>query len=198
MRQHIPLISFGMIATGVLFLTAAAAQEGMSTSGFAVYSSNQPQLPVRFEYPADWQVEDSRGTTEAYTQVQIYGPASLEGRLRTYMVVRAVPPKAQGGLYAGLDEMVGAYQKTILPTLRIEQERQTVVLGSPARVLDINGTLLLPWKARDPQPVPVKSQRVFMEKNGLFYELSWMATPETSEAVERFFSHLLNTLVLND
>ena len=168
----------------------------MAEGSFTLYRSHQPQLPVSFEYPADWQVEDSSGTIEAYAQVQIYGPASLEDRLRTYLVVRAIPPKAQGGRYAGLREMVEAYQKTLMPSLRIEQEREALVLETTATVLDISGTLLLPWEAKDPQPVPVKSQRIFLEKNGRLYELSWMATPDVSPRVEAAFSHLLQTLTL--
>lgn len=195
MRCSIPIVGFGIIASGVL-LMAAHAQEGRATTAFTIYQSNQPQLPVRFEYPADWEVEHSSGTTEVYSQVQIYAPKSLEDRLRMYMVVRAIPPKAQGGRYAGLPEMIEDYQKTLLPSLRIEQDQQTAVLGSAARQLEISGTLRLPWKSPLAQPVPVKSQRIFLEKNGWLYELGWLATPEISYEVEEAFSHLLQTLTL--
>ena len=165
---------------------------------FTLYHSDHAQLPVSFEYPAEWQVEYSSGTAETYAQVQVYGPASLDHRLRTYMVIRAVPPKAQGGRYAGVSEMAAAYQTTLLPGLRVDQDRQEAVLGSPATILDVSGTLNLPWEvSRAPRPVPVKSRRVFLEKNGWLYELSWLTTPEASQQVERAFSHLLKTLVLS-
>jgi hypothetical protein len=186
-----------MIASGVWLLTAEA-QEGQVTRTFAVYQGDLLQLPVRFEYPADWQVESSSGSTEIYSQVQIYGPPSLEDRLRTYLVVRAIPPKVHGGRYENLDEMVEGYRKDLLPTLHIEQEQQTIVLGQPARLLDVIGTLRLPWKSPTSELVPVKSQRIFLDKNGWFYELAWMATPEVALTVEEAFSHLLQTFSLSE
>ena len=198
MRHRISRIGFGMIAGSALFLMTAGLQEGWAENVFTLYRSDHAQLPVSFEYPAEWQVEYSSGTEEAYAQVQMYGPASLDTRLRTYMVVRAVPPKAQGGRYAGVGEMVAAYQTTLLPGLRVEQDRQIIVLDSPATMLDVSGMLNLPWEvSRAPRPVPVKSQRVFLEKDGWLYELSWLTTPEAAQQVERAFSHLLNTLVLS-
>ena len=198
MPHRISRIGFGMIAAGMLFLLTAGLQEGRAERMFSLYRSEHAQLPVSFEYPAEWQVEYSSGTAEAYAQVQMYGPAALDTRLRTYIVVRVVPPKAQGGRYAGVGEMVAAYQTTLLPGLRVDQDRQIVVLDSPATILDISGMLNLPWEvSRAPKPVPVKSQRVFLEKNGWLYELSWLTTPEASQQVERAFSHLLSTLVLS-
>ena len=197
MRRSTLVTGFGMIVSVAFFLVASYRDDGMAAESFTLYRSQQPQLPVSFEYPADWQVEDSSGTTEKYTQVQVYGPPSLETRLRTYMVVRAVPPKAEGGRFAGLGEMVEEYQKTLMPSLRIDQAQETVVLDVLARRLDISGTLSLPWKSKDPHPVPVKSQRIFLEKDGRLYELSWMATPEASQEVERAFSHLLDTLAIS-
>ena len=198
MPHRISRIGFGIIVGSALFLLTASLQEGRAESMFTRYQSEQAQLPVSFEYPAEWQVEYSSGAAEAYAQVQMYGPASLDKRLRTYMVVRAVPPKAQGGRYAGVGDMVAAYQTTLLPGLRVDQDRQTVVLDSPATMLDVSGMLNLPWEvSRAPRPVPVKSQRVFLEKNGWLYELSWLTTPEASQQVERAFSHLLSTLVLS-
>jgi hypothetical protein len=168
----------------------------MATSSFAIYRSEQPELPLSFEYPSDWHVERSQGSSEAYAQVQVYGPESLEGRLRTYIVVRVIPPQADGGRYASVGEMAEDYRKTLLPTLRIEQDRELTVLESPAHVLDVSGTVLLPWKSPNAQSVPVKSQRVFFEKGARLYELAWMATPEVAPAVEAAFSHLLQTLTI--
>ena len=61
------------------------------------YHSRSAELPVQFEYPADWEAEYSRGSTEAYAQVQVYAPSAVESRLRSYLVVRAVPSGSSGG-----------------------------------------------------------------------------------------------------
>ena len=195
MRCHTFMIGFGMIAVGVLVLPARA-HDLMATHSFVVYRSDQQELPVSFEYPADWRVEYSKGTIEAYAQVQIYGPDSLDTRLRTYLVVRALPPKTKGGRYADVGEMIEAYRNTLPPSLRIDHEGETTVLGEPSPVIDISGTLPLPWNSQQAQQVPVKSQRVFFEHHGRLYELAWMATPEASSTVNAAFSRLLQTLAL--
>ena len=196
MRGDMMRAGSGIIGVGLLLI--ACASTGMAQHTFTMYRSTQSRLPVSFEYPADWQVEPSSGMMEAYTQVQLYGPASLDARLRTYMVVRVLPPKGQGGRFADAAAMADDYRKTLMPTLHIDQERQTQVLGTPAAMVDVSGTLLLPWKGTHPTPVPVKSQRVFFEKAGRLYELSWMATPEASAVVEQAFTHLLATLRLTE
>lgn len=195
MRRRIFLVCFGMIAGGVL-LPRAHAQEGGTTGTFSVYQSQQPQLPVSFEYPADWQLEPSTGKVEAYTQVQIYGPASLDHRLRTYLVIRGVAPQSAGGRYAGLNEMVDSYRHTLQQGLQIDQELHVSVLGVPAIEVEVSGTFRLPWESPAAQAVAVKSQRIFLEKNGRLYELAWMATQEAAPEVEQVFSHLLHTLTV--
>ena len=188
-------IIFGMMAGGAVLLLGHA-QEGHATGTFTRYASSRPQLPVAFEYPADWSVEESSGTYEAYSQVQIYGPESLESRLRTYLVVRSMPPKTDGGRYTSVREMVDAYRQTLQPGLRIAGEQQIAVSGVPAIQLDISGTLRLPWESQEGKLVPVTSQRIFFERQGRFYEAGWMGTPEVSDTVAAVFAHLLQTLTL--
>jgi len=182
--------------TGTLLLTAAWTGEGHTIETFAQYRSQSPRLPVAFEYPSAWQVEESSGTSEVYAQVQIYGPASLEPRLRTYLVVRCVPPKADGGRYMSLSEMVETYRATMQAGLRVDEERATDVMGQPATQLDVSGIFQLPLDSPGERSVPVKSQRVFFEHDGRLYELAWMATPEVSDHVAAAFSHLLESLTL--
>jgi uncharacterized protein YceK len=183
----------GVVALGgVLF-----AQEAMGPKPFLVYRSDQPRLPVSFEYPAGWEAEYSKGTQEAYAQVAVYAPASLEDRMRAYMAVRALPPRDAGGRYAGLTDVIASYREQLMPSLRIDAERNTTVLDLPTTVLEVSGTLLLPWKSLAAQPVPVKGQRLFFEAHGLVYELSWLATPEASPQLEAAFSHLLETLAFS-
>lgn len=166
----------------------------MASSGFAVFRSDRPQLPLQFEYPADWQLEPSSGSIERYTQVQLYGPKALEPRLRSYIVVRAIPPKTEGGRYADLSDAVRQYEDTLLPTLRITQRRQTTVLGANGQLLDVQGAMRLPWESRNAELVPTQSQRLFFAHDGLLYEIAWTATPEAAPAVQAAFEHLLGTL----
>jgi hypothetical protein len=70
-------------------------------------------------------------------------------------------------------------------------------LGLPARQVSVSGTLRLPWKSPQALLVPVKGERIFVERNGWLYELGWMATPEASETVEAAFAHVLRTLVVD-
>ena len=186
---------FGMMA-GALLLLMGYPREGRTTEAFLPYQNAKPQLPVKFEYPAGWQVEESSGTSEVYSQVQIYGPASLEPRLRTYLVVRAVPPKAEGGRYASLSDMVETFRATLQPGLRIDQEQPIQVSGRPATKLELSGQLWLPWKSPNAKPIAVKSQRIFLERAGRFYEFAWMSTPEVSEQVIAVFSRLLETFTV--
>ena len=176
----------------------AFAREGVAATPFTVFTGNPPDLPLRFEYPTDWEVERSSGASERYTQVQLYGPASLDARLRTYITVRVVPPKLQGGRYADVKEMVDSYRQTLMPTLTIDRQRRTSVLSCEAILLDVSGIIQLPWNSPKAVPVLVKSQRLFFEKNKLFYELSWMATTEAAPSVEPLFAHLLETLALSE
>ena len=186
----------GMMA-GAAWLMAGFYQEAQSMETFRRYQGSRSQLPVSFEYPAEWQLEESSGTREAYWQVQVYGPESVEARLRTYLVVRAVPPKAEGGRYEGVSQMVESYRKTLQPGLRVEGERRISVSGLPAIRLDLSGALRLPWKSPKAVPIAVKSQRIFLENEGRLYELGWMATPEAAATVEAAFAHVLRTLVVD-
>lgn len=187
----------GMMAGGLL-LNWTFVSQGQTPMQFASYHSQRPQLPVQFEYPAGWQVEESSGKEETYWQLQIYGPSSLESRLRTYLVIRAVPPKASGGRYADVQEMTASYRTTLQPGLRIDQEQQRTLLGEPAVQLALSGALSLPWWSGDPQEVDVKGQRLFFAKRGWLYELGWLATPESSAHVVEAFTHLLHTLTINE
>ena len=187
-------VFFGMMAAVGLLMVFP--REGWTTDAFALYQSAKPQLPVKFEYPADWQVEESSGSQEAYAQVQVYGPSSLEPRLRTYLVVRAVPSKTGGGRYASLEEMISAFRDTLQPGLRIDGTHPAQVAGGSATQVEVSGQLWLPWESPKAVPVPVKSQRVFLERGGRFYEFAWMATPEVSGQVGAAFSRLLDTFTV--
>lgn len=181
-----------MMAGGGLLLIGQV-QEGQATESFAQYRSTAPQLPVAFEYPSTWQVEESSGTHEAYAQVQIYAPASLEPRLRTYLVVRSIPPKAEGGRYASLNEMVDSYRATLQSGLRVDAQREVQIMSQSATQLEVSGVFRLPWESRGERSVPVKSQRVFFESNGRLYECGWMGTPEVAAQTAAAFVHLIQT-----
>jgi hypothetical protein len=116
--------------------------------------------------------------------------------MRTYVVVRAIPPKAAGGRYDGLAEMIGSYREKLQPGLMVEGERQVTVLGVPATQLELGGSLRLPWRSPEARPVPVRGQRVFLQKDGRLYELGWLATPEAAAEVGAAFNRLLETLAL--
>jgi len=191
-----PWLAVGMMGGFGLVAAAHNHEEGHTAEMVAVYRSSRPELPVAFEYPAAWQVEESSGTHEAYAQVQVYGPESLEPRLRAYLVVRRMPSKAEGGRYASLGEMIESYRATMQSGLRIDGERGVDVWGHPATQLDVSGIFQLPLDAPGERSAPVKSQRVFVEQDGQFYELAWMATPEVADQVSAAFSRLLQTLTL--
>lgn len=197
MRRGVSIVCVSLAASAAWLISANAEEGSAMKPVVASYRSAQPLLPISFEYPKEWKVEPSSGTMETYAQVQIYGPATVEHRLRTYLVIRVIPPKAQGGRYAGLNEMVETYRQSALPHLRVEQERHVVALGSPARQFEIVGTLQLPWWSKGSEPVPVKGRRIFFERNGSLYELGWLATPEASPTVEEAFAHLLLTLTFH-
>lgn len=187
----------GMMAGMALLLIGAAGGQSTTMDAFATYSSPTPQLPVRFEYPAGWQPEESAGSHERYTQVQVHAPESFESRLRVYLVIRVIPPKAEGGRYEDLDEMIESYRATMQAGLHVDEEREVQVLGLAATQLDISGTFrLLSRETPGERAVPVKSQRVFFEQDGRLYELAWMATPEVSDQVAAAFTHLLQTFSL--
>ena len=194
MRSHQrALVRFGMMAAGCVLL-AVPSQGETPTNAFAVYQSDQPQLPLRLEYPTGWDVELSSGKMEPYTQVQFYAPASLESRLRIYLVARALPPKAAGGRYADVGELAASYRASLPPTFAINGERATTVLGVSARQVGVAGTLQLPWMSSNAHPVSVVGQRVFCERAGRLYEFAWLATPAAAPQVEAAFMHLLETL----
>ena len=184
------------ITLAAWLLVMVHAPEGYPTGTFEVYRSATPPLSVSFEYPAGWQAEESSGSTERYRQVQLYAPPELEPRLRIYIVVRAVPAKDLGGKYGGVAEMATAYQNQALPSLTVEEHPPVMVLGSPATVLGVNGTMALPWQSSTPKAVPVSGARVFFEKDGTLYEAAWLATPEQAPAVQTAFTHLLDTLTV--
>ena len=183
-----------MAAGGLIAL--GHVEGGMAIDAFARYQGKTPELPVSFEYPAGWQVEESSGSQEVYRQVQIYGPKSLEDRLRVYLVVRAVPPKAVGGRYEGLEDMVRQYRVTLMSSLHVDAQGAIRLLGSSVPQLEVSGTLPRSWWSVDPEQIPVKGQRVFLEQDGRFYELGWMATAEASGPVAEAFRRLLQTLTL--
>ena len=184
---------FGMIAA---FAGACAAGVHLSMAAtFQTYQGPASQLPVRFEYPAEWTAEPSSGTTEAYHQVQLFAPPAA-GRLHPYISVRAMPLKAQGGRFATVEELVASHAATLLPTLRIDGRRRASAAGTPAEVVDGSGALWLPWKSTHPKEVPVACQWMFFGAGGRLFELSWMATPETAAGVRAAFDHLLSSLTL--
>lgn len=167
----------------------------MTTEAFSRYRG-RPGLPVSFEYPAGWQVEESTGSQEVYTQVQVYAPGPAGAGVRTYLVVRVVPPPAAGGRYGSAADAQTAYRETLLPDWQIEQESTLEVLGAAARRLEVSGTLRLPWHAPEAEVVPVRSQRVFCEAAGGVLEMGWVAPAAEAGRLSALFDRLLQTLAL--
>ena len=166
----------------------------MAQSDHARYHSTIPFWPVTFEYPADWQAEQSRGSQERYDQVQLFAPGSADARAHAYIAVRVMPRKNEGGRYASIEEMAAAYRQTQMPTLSTSEASQVTVLGVPALRMEVSGQMALPWKAAHPELIPMQGQRVFFEKDGRLFELSWMAPEESAPATAAAFGHVLSTL----
>lgn len=185
----------GMMAA-CLLVGMVGVEAGMTTESFIQYRSTNDSLPVSFEYPRGWDVEESSGTHEIYTQIQIYAPKAVEGRLRTYLIVRAMPTAAEGGRFANAQEAVTQYQQTLMPTMSIARTQDTQLLGREATQVEVTGTLRLPWKSPTAEEVPVIGQRVFFEASGRLYELAWLATPESAEQVSAAFGRLVHTLAV--
>lgn len=166
----------------------------LAAKDMSLVYANRAFLPLSFEHPADWEVEPSAGTTERYSQVQLYAAKQPGDLMRTYMVIRAIPPKAKGGRYDDREQMISSFKSTLLRSMTIEGEQSEVVAGVAARVLEIGGTLNLPWESVSPTPVPVAGQRVFFERDGWLYQASWLTTPDHADAVRAIFTRLLSTL----
>lgn len=184
--------------TGALLCVAAGAVSVMAESPYVAYRSQTPTLPVAFEYPAGWTAERSRGSAEAYDQVQLFAPEPAPAHVRSYIAVRAMPAKAQGGRYADAADMIASYRQTQMPMLAVTGESTIMVLGVPAVQLEIRGQMALPWKAAHPEMVSMQGQRVFFEKDGRLYELSWMAPEESASPTAAAFGHVVRTLVPAD
>jgi len=167
---------------------------GMASEMVVRFQGANPGLPVSFEYPTGWKAEESSGNYDVYTQVQVFGPKSLEDRMGVYLVVRAVPLKEQGGRFTGLADRVAHFRQTLPSSMTIRTEEIVEFLGVDSMHMSISGTLKPGYQVTDALEIPIKSERIFLEKSDYLYEFAWMATPEASQEVAGAFKIMLDTL----
>ena len=183
---------------------AAAAAGSLAAAGevpsmpMQRFTGSPPAAGMTFEYPYEWFAEVSSGAQEPYWQVQVYGPRTLEPRMRTYLVVRRLPAAADGGRHIDVPALEADFERTAMPGMTVASRTAARVAGQDARRLAVRGSLRLPWRAPDAQAIPVEGERLFFAAGRHLYEVGWLATPEASAAVSGAFAHLLATLRLHE
>jgi hypothetical protein len=204
------LIGIGGFAAWIVFRQPPETLEGRTTEGapvpmtmtapaptYAWHESRLPGLHARFQYPAGWHPRESQGSSEVYSQVQVFGAEAAQGT-GPYLLVRAAPTSQAGGRHPTLDALIHHYRTTAFPGTVFRDEPPVHVAGMTGTALVAAFTLRLPFHSTQAKPVAVTSQRVFAQRGAYLYEFTYHATHAGYPEFLNAFQHLLETFSFLD
>lgn len=139
------------------------------------YTSYQGEQ-FSFAYPGDWNLRESKGSTERYFQAHVFGKPEKESKWRPSVTVTVYPKKEAGGSFATLDEFFRDYvEKTrgLKGFNLIEEKITSLPAGLTAKDIQMDFIFHLPLYDVNAKDVLMKERTLFFEKETNLFVVSY-------------------------
>ena len=187
------ILGIGLTAAQGVPVLAGPAKEAKPL--LSEFHSAVPALPLSFEYPKDWKLEEEQGSVEKYHSVRLMGPRNPAGTYTSTISIAGSPVSKEGGKFAGLADIVKNYKEHQIPGSRVEEEKVTVVGGQGA--VDLTVSSVIPpmlHKGLKPVKISVRTRTLFTQKGSTLYRITYSSDRRIYTRHLKKFDRLLETL----
>ena len=179
------------IVSGLLLLVLARGV--YMTLHHSVYKTKH----FSFSYPVEWSLRESRGSTQKYVQVHVFGRIDKAVGFGPSVSLTIYPKKEAGGLFATSQDLVdpGLAQAKTLKGYRLESDAAVVLpCHVTAREVKSSYALRLPLYKKTAQDTKIKEHTYYFEKGDYLYVLSHKNIEAGYPASDRLFKLIVKTL----
>ncbi len=149
-----------------------------------------------FQYPKEWTLRESVGSTEKYFQVHVFGAIDRGVGFGPSVTLTVYPKKAAGGTHETARELADARAAAAenLPGYKL-QEQKVRLLPCGASALEYLAVSIyrLPLYHPDAKDVPIKEHLLFFEKGEGLYVLIYKNLVSDYWAATAVFDRIIKT-----
>ncbi len=185
------------ISLVIIILSVVIARGVFMKSNYALYSGEA----FRFEYPKGWTMRESRGSSEKYFQVHVFGAVDKDVKFGPSITVTVYPKKESGSKFSSLSQLMQDYLLNAgkMRGYRLESD-DTIKLkaGIMARDIKMVYILRLPLyntKARD---VLLGERTIFFESGLDLFVLSYKNVSADYPSFEAAIARAIQTFRFNN
>lgn len=150
-----------------------------------------------FEYPYGWQIRESKGRTEKYFQVHVFGPPEEESGFRPSITVTVYSKQGSSGKLSSssayASDFLGRLRK--LKNFKLESDR---TLDLPFKILSrdavMSYSLMLPLYRVNAKEVLLRDRVIFFERGSKIYLLGYKNLAQRFASDQSAFIRLIKTL----
>ncbi len=152
-----------------------------------------------FQYPKDWTLRESVGSTEKYFQVHVFGAIDKGVGFGASVTLTVYPKKAAGGAHDSARELAAAHEARAekLPGYKLQEKKDRRlpcgVLAEEFRAVYIFRLPLYHPEAKD---TPVREHSLFFEHKDSLYVLSYKNLVDDYWAAAPVFDRIIKSLRL--
>jgi len=149
-----------------------------------------------FDYPKEWTLRESSGSTERYFQVHVFGPPEEASGFGPSVTVTVYPKRAAGGAHETARDLAEARTAVAakLPNYKLlEKKVRRLPCGVTAFEYRAVSVYRLPLYHVEAKDVPVREHLLFLEKGESLYVLSYKNTVSTYWDAAPVFDRVIKT-----
>ncbi|MFH1692229.1 MAG: hypothetical protein ABIC68_06690 [Candidatus Omnitrophota bacterium] len=152
---------------------------------------------LSFEYPYGWQIRESKGRAEKYSQVHVFGPPEKTTGFRPSITVTAYPKQKSAGEFASSSDFSELYlaRAKKLRGYKLESDK---IVHLPSKLLsrDISMSyfLMLPLYKSNAKEVLMRSHVLFFERGSKIYVLGYKNAASCYATGNSAFTRVIKTL----
>lgn len=160
-----------IILIGKLFTNIAG--ESMMEK-FINYTPESKELNFTFMYPKSWDISETRGTHEDYSEVIMLGRSNAEKTTRASIALAEYPIRSLRG-YSGLESYCDDYisKRTAFRNFKLIDRSHKDLYGKNVIHLQFEYMLRLPLYSAKARDVSVKSDVIIFERDGKLYNFAY-------------------------
>lgn len=153
-----------------------------------------------FEYPYGWQMRESRGRTEKYFQVHVFGPPEKVSGFRPSITVTVYPKQSDGGEFVS-SSVFAEHHLTKAKKLKNYKLESDKIVNPPFKLLsrDVSMSyfLMLPLYSTHAKEVFMRNRVLFFERGSKIYVLGYKNAASCYSSEHSAFTRAIKTLHFN-
>ncbi len=150
-----------------------------------------------FQYPKDWTLRESVGSTEKYFQVHVFGAIDKDAGFAPSVTLTVYPKKAEDGAHDSARELAAAQGARVekLPGYKLQEKKdRRLACGVTAEEVLAVYIYRLPLYHPKAKDTPIKEHSLFFEQGDSLYVLSYKNLVADYYAAAPVFDRVIGTL----